>query len=248
MRREAPFYIGDGRVGARLKWLLSGLVALLFLLAGLDAWLVAAMQPPAGTGTKAHKPHDYIGMLTRDPYPMLRVKTADGFKTYLLAAADKRGADAALGVTPSGPVKVSGYEITRAGLSMIELAPNDVAVISETPTIAEPARELHGSATFIGEIVDAKCWLGALRPGEGHVHAGCASLCLLGGIPPLFVARDERGEVSSLMLLTQADGSAVPPDSIIPFVGEPVRVSGTVEKRGDLLVLKADLPTLKPSP
>lgn len=247
-RREPTFYIGDGRLGPRLKWMLGGLVALLFLLAGLDAWLVAAMQPPAGSGMKAHKAREYIGTLTRDPYPMLRVKTADGFKTYLLAAADKRGAETALGVTPDGPVKLSGLEIARAGLSMIELAPDDVAVISEIPAIAEPGRELQGSAAFTGEIVDAKCWLGAMRPGEGHVHAGCASLCLLGGIPPLFVVRDESGAVSSLMLLTQADGSAVPPDLIIPFVGGAARVSGTIEKRGDLWVLKADLPTLKPSP
>ena len=118
---EPAFYIGDARLGPRLRLALGGLVALLCLLAGLDAWLVAAIQPPAGSGTKALKAREYVGTLTHDPYPMLRVKTGAGFKTYLLAAADKHGADEALGVTPDGPVKLSGFLITRSSFGMIEI-------------------------------------------------------------------------------------------------------------------------------
>jgi hypothetical protein len=240
------FYIGGGRVGPRLKWILRGIVVFVLLMTGFDAWLVAAMQPTASDGVRAHKAREFIGTLTRDPYPMLRIKTSDGFKTYLLAAEGKHGAAAALGVTPDGPVTLSGFLISRAGLDLIELATNDAVVIAETPTIAEPARELHGSALFSGEIVDAKSWLGAMRPGDGHVLKGSASLSILGGIPPLFVTRDVTGAVKGLMLLTQADSSAVPADAVTAFVEEPVSVNGTVEKRGDLLVLKADLLTLKP--
>ena len=238
------FYIGYRSMPPRLRWVVRGLAALLLVLVALDAWLVASMQPASGDGATAQIPQEYAGTLTREPYPMLRVKTATGIKTYLLVSDEKRGAEAALGITPDGPVKLSGFPITRSGLGMIELAANDVAVISEMPAIAEPAREVHGTVTVEGEIVDSKCWLGAMRPGEGHLHKACASLCIRGGIPPMFVRRSGNNETPGLMLLTQADGSAVPPDLIIPFVADAVRVTGTVEKRGDLWVLKADLPTL----
>jgi len=238
------FYVGYLSMPPRLKWAVRGLVLLLLMLVALDAWLVASMQPAAGNGAWADTAHEYAGTLTREPYPMLRVKTAAGIKTYLLVSDEKRGADAALGVTPDGPVKLSGFPITRSGLGMIELAANDVAVISETSPIEEPAREVHGSVTIEGEIIDSKCWLGVMRPGEGHLHKACASLCIRGGIPPLFVTRGRGGDLPNLMLLTQADGGAVPPELIIPFVADAVRVTGTIEKRGDLWVLKADLPTL----
>jgi hypothetical protein len=174
---------------------------------------------------------------------MLRVNTPSGLKTYLLVSDEKRGAEAALGATPDGSVKLSGFPISRSGIGMLQLAASDVAVISETPAIEEPAREVHRTATLEGEIVDSKCWLGVMRPGDGHIHKACASLCIRGGIPPMFVRRGE-GDGPDVMLLTQADGSTVPPDLILPYVGDPVRLTGTIEKRGDLWVLKADLPTL----
>jgi hypothetical protein len=238
------FYVGYLAMPPRLKWAVRGLTLLLLVLVGADAWLVASLQPAAGSGSWADKPHEYVGTLTRVPYPMLRVKTADAIKTYLLVSDEKRGAEAALGVTPDGPVKLSGFPIARAGLGMIELAADDVAVIAETPTIEEPAREITATTTLEGEIVDSKCWLGVMRPAEGHLHKACASLCIRGGIPPMFVTRGGDGQTPGMMLLTQADGSAVPPDLILPFVGDAVRLTGTIEKRADLWVFRADLPTL----
>jgi hypothetical protein len=237
------FYVGYLAMPSRLKWFVRALFVLLLGLIAADAWLVATLQPAAGNGSWADTPQEYAGTLSRTPYPLLRVSTPQGLKTYLLVSDEKRGAEAALGVTPDGPVKLSGFPIARSGLGMIELAATSVAVISETPAIEEPAREVHGTTTLEGEIVDSKCWLGVMRPGEGHLHKACASLCIRGGIPPMFVTRGD-GDTPSVMLLTQADGSAVLPDMILPYVGDAVRVTGTIEKRGDLWVLKADLPTL----
>ncbi|MBI1213806.1 MAG: hypothetical protein GC190_20285 [Alphaproteobacteria bacterium] len=237
------FYVGYLTMPPRLKLIVRGLFAVLLGLIASDAWLIASLQPAAGDGSWADTPREYSGTLSRTPYPMLRVNTPNGLKTYLLVSDEKRGAEAALGVTPDGPVKLSGFPIARSSIGMIELAADNVAVISETPAIEEPAREVHGTATLDGEIVDSKCWLGVMRPGEGHLHKACASLCIRGGIPPMFVTRGV-GDNPSVMLLTQADGSAVQPDTILPFVGDAVRLTGTIEKRGDLWVLKADLPSL----
>ena len=237
------FYVGTLAMPPRLKRIVGGLVVLLLVLVALDAWLIATLQPAGGPGLRAAKPQEYAGTLTREPYPMLRMNTANGIKTYLLVSEEKRGAQGALGVTPDGPVKLAGFPITRSGLSMIELSANDAATISETPAVEEPPREILRTVTLDGEIVDSKCWLGAMRPGEGHLHKACASLCIRGGIPPMFVRRG-GGDTPSLMLLTQADGSAVSPETIIPFVADAVRVTGTIEKRADLWVFKADLTTL----
>src|SRR5262245_14551955 len=98
------FYVGYLAMPPRLKMVVRGLVALLLVLIAVDAWLVATLQPPAGDGMAAETPQEYVGTLTRTPYPMLLVRTPDGLKTYLLASNEKRGAEAALGITPDGPV------------------------------------------------------------------------------------------------------------------------------------------------
>ncbi len=59
----------------------------------------------------------------------------------------------------------------------------------------------------------------------------------------MFVTRAEG--VPSVMLLTLADGRAIPPEQILDFVADSVSLSGTIEKRGDLTVFKADLDSLK---
>jgi hypothetical protein len=104
------------------------------------------------------------------------------------------------------------------------------------------AAEIHGRTTLEGEIVDSKCWLGVMRPGDGKVHKACASLCIRGGIPPMFVTRTEGAPGISLM--TTFDGKAIPPESILEYVADPVRLTGLIEKRGDVYIFKADLSTL----
>jgi hypothetical protein len=117
--------------------------------------------------------------------------------------------------------------------------------VADAPSVADAPREIHGRITVKGEIVDSKCWLGVMRPGDGHIHKGCASVCIRGGIPPMVVTRTTG--VPAVMLLTMADGRAVPPERILEYVADSVQLSGVVEKRGDLTVFKADLDSLKRS-
>jgi hypothetical protein len=50
-----------------------------------------------------------------------------------------------------------------------------------------------GAFTLVGEIVDSKCYLGIMNPGETNPHRECAALCIRGGIPPLIIAHDADG-------------------------------------------------------
>jgi hypothetical protein len=62
--------------------------------------------------------------------------------------------------------------------------------------------------TGCGEIVDSKCFLGVMNPGEGTVHCDCARVCLRGGIPPMLLIRGARAE-EALVLLVDAAGAPV---------------------------------------
>ena len=241
--KKPEFYVGYLALPPGLRWSLGGLVLLLASLIALDAWLVASFQPDAGDGSWGETPQEFTGTLSRTPYPTLRVTKNGVVRTYVVISDEKRGAEAALqGIADGTTVKLNGYEIERAAIGMIQLAATDVAVL-DAPAIPEEPRELQSRRELTGEIVDSKCWLGVMRPGDGHIHKACASLCIRGGIPPMFVVRADDGP--QVYLLTMFDGGAVPPEAILDHVADQVRLSGLIEKRGDIHAFKADLATLK---
>ena len=90
--------------------------------------------------------------------------------------------------------------------------------------------------TLRGEIIDSKCYLGAMKPGGGKTHKGCAALCLSGGVPPMFVTRDAAGN-ETYYLLTDSEGKPMGKEAV-DYVGDPVELTADLEQRGDLRVLK----------
>jgi len=101
-----------------------------------------------------------------------------------------------------------------------------------------------GAVTLAGEIVDSKCYLGVMNPGQGKVHRDCAARCLSGGIPPIFVTAN-GGEQ---LLLVSADGNAVGRDALREFVAEPLTIQGELLQRGDSRLLKIDPQELRHMP
>jgi len=41
-----------------------------------------------------------------------------------------------------------------------------------------------GTQTLVGEIVDSKCFLGVMNPGQLTTHRACAIRCISGGVRP----------------------------------------------------------------
>lgn len=246
MTDKPEFYVGYLAMPPRLKWIIRGLIIVLLGLVALDAWLVAQLQQQPGDGRWADTPQAFAGTLTRAPYPMLRVENGVP-RTYIVISDEKRGAEAMLaGIADGASVEIQGYLIERAAVGMIQLAATGHDVVkTDAPPVAEAEREIHGAVTLEGEIVDSKCWLGVMRPGDGHIHKACASLCIRGGIPPMFVSR--TGEAPPVMLMTLRDGGRIPPEQILEFVADRVSLTGIVEKRGDIAVFKVDLASLKRS-
>ena len=124
---------------------------------------------------------------------------------------------------------------------MIEVVPDSIETlpsIDDRRLTSTPAREALGEQTLVGEIVDSKCYLGVMNPGDGTTHRECAVRCISGGVPALFVVRAAEGR-SAALWLTTADGVAVGRE-VLPFVAKPVEIAGEVTREGDQLYLRAD--------
>jgi hypothetical protein len=240
------FYVGYLRMPRRLAIAVAALVVTLFGLIAIDLYLITQMQQAAGPGRWAETDQTFEGVLTRDPYPTLWVTENGKPVAHLLVADSKRSADTVLDAAAAGPMTITGKLVARedvAGIRMIEMAAGASKASAASP-IADPGLVSIGDVSLKGEIVDSKCWLGVMRPGEGRVHKGCATVCILGGIPPVLVTRDGNGGMTAYVI-TDSEGKAITPNAIQDVVGDPVGIAGRVERKGDMLFLRADLDTLK---
>jgi hypothetical protein len=161
------------------------------------------------------------GILQPTPYPTLDV----GSGRLLLVGGGKWGADRQLSGIAHGPVTIRGSRIQRGNREMLEVLDARPATSSVKGNAGK--RETSTTATLVtlrGEIVDSKCFLGVMNPGEGAVHRDCARRCVSGGIPPMLVVRDGRHR-EELIVLLAADGGPIGRE-IVQATGKPVEVSG----------------------
>jgi hypothetical protein len=126
-------------------------------------------------------------------------------------------------------------EVVHGSLSMAAAAPGE--------SFASPASETLFTQTLAGEIVDSKCYLGVMNPGHTKPHRECASLCIRGGIPPLFVVKDAEGHSVNLWLVSET-GEPVN-QQVLDFVAEPIQITGQVKRSGDQLYLYANPQTFR---
>lgn len=179
------------------------------------------------------------GTIAAGPYPSLLVERPgmtgqqSKYSRYLLVAPGKRGADGLVAGFEGKKVSVRGQLIYREGGTMVEITPGSIAVLDSVPADQEPTRNL-GPVTVTGEIVDSKCYLGVMNPGEGKVHRDCAARCLSGGVPPIFVTSDGVDQ----FLLVDPAGHALSHDALREFVAEPITVHGELWRRGDSRLLR----------
>jgi hypothetical protein len=82
-----------------------------------------------------------------------------------------------------------------------------------------------------------------MRPGRGLAHKACANLCLIGGVPPVFVS-SQAVEGSEFLMIAGADGAALPA-AAYDHVGQFLSLEGNIEQRGDVLVFSVDLNSLE---
>jgi hypothetical protein len=245
------FYVGYlPKAPTGLARFVRKVIVVLGLLAVTTALVLVVEQMPfAISAFEYGKVRSFEGIVVTQPFPTFLVARPgeigqqDKYSRYLLVAPGKHGADDLVAAFDGKQVRLQGQLIYREGGTMVEIAPGSIAVINTAPAVQATTRDL-GTVTVTGEIVDSKCYLGVMNPGQGKVHRDCAARCLSGGIPPIFVTTDGHEQ----FLLVGLDGRALGRDVLREFVAEPIQIQGELLKTNSTQLLKVDPNALRHTP
>jgi hypothetical protein len=127
------------------------------------------------------------------------------------------------------------FELTKHEASILEVLPIDDTELQES---IAPRIDYLGVNSIKGEIVDSKCYFGAMRPGFGKTHRACAVRCISGGIPPVLAATNYEGDVN-YFLIRGSNKEAINKE-VLPYIAEPVKLTGELVRIDDWMVLYID--------
>ena len=225
----------------------SAVMCLLLLAAAVALILVAGQKGFSAAVYEFGIFRDFEGVVGETPYPTLAVerpgqvegtsRPGSVSRLYLVGPGKRGAADQVEGLD-GRRVKLQGSLIYRDDQTMVEVVPESVEAAGAGDETAAGGERSLGRHTLVGRIVDSKCFLGIMKPGAGKPHRACATRCIAGGIPPLFVVSDPQGPAAYLMLVG-ADGRAVNQE-VLEMVDEPLEITGEVSRLDDLWLLKAD--------
>lgn len=188
---------------------------------------------------------DFSGILISRPYPHLLVSRPGllgdrvPVSSYPLVRPFKFGLDGAIAGRFDGlPVTLKGTLIHRAGYTMVEVVEDSImAAKAPAERGKDPVALPLGRGTWVGEIVDSKCFLGVMNPGAFIPHRSCAIRCISGGIPPVLAVRAADGRTVCLLLVSTEGGPVN--QQVLDKVAEPVEITGDLERQGEWLILRA---------
>jgi hypothetical protein len=229
----SPFFIGwSGRIAVPLLGFVTLLIAALLIGFGALAFaLGVTVDDPGGGDFTGDK--DITGVLIADPYPMIVTDTYH--HTIPLSGGGKRGVRDRARELDGQHVRATGAGVKRGDRDLLLVDTMQAAPGDATP----PVREALGTWRLTGEICDGKCSLGVMRPGNAAVHKACANVCLIGGVPPVFITTTPVLGTRYL-LMGDPDGHALP-DALRDYVAITSRMDGTLERIGDALIFRTDV-------
>ena len=235
-----PFYVGYLPAPEPHRKFVSRLVTLMAIwLISVSIIMVLTMRSPGHAVWDISNEKQWTGTLLEHPYPMLLPDEENQTAPLLVVNMGKFGAHDRLANAFNHRVTLRGYELRREGRTLIELASSDDAIAILAPAdpstrTAQPV-SITKEIQLVGEIIDGKCYLGAMKPGDGFGHRSCAALCLRGGLPPMFVAESDAGKV--LYPLLVVDGSSTLDESVLQNVARRVRITASISTFANLPVL-----------
>ena len=246
--RTDEIYVGYLAVPPGLRRFLKYASAVAVGLVVGSAYVLATTQRSPGRGVWEDSANRTLtGVLACDPYPILHTADrGDGTPgSVLIVESGKHGSLPRVGGLHGKPVSISGTLLHRDDRWMMELEERDGAVVeaATASSAVVPVVVAMGRVTLRGEIVDSKCYLGAMKPGEGKSHKECAILCISGGVTPLLVTRDASGGREYFTLLNPSGGPLE--SEAWPFVADAVEVSGELEQAGDMKRLRVSLKDIR---
>ncbi|MFK8019177.1 MAG: hypothetical protein AB8B86_05345 [Pseudomonadales bacterium] len=234
--RGKEFFVGYLPMPAGLNRFYKALtIALLLIAAGFAYW-TSSSQQSAGEGQWHLSGTETVnGWLSLSPYPVLHT-TGPNPRSIMLVMQGKQAATAFVESLEGQHVELSGFLIERGGWSLMEMrGAGDVQASTAPAGVKAPVSKQLESIELSGEIVDSKCFMGVMKPGAGKVHRACAAMCIAGGIPPVLVVEKTDGKRFGYVLVNENGESAAA--QVRENIAVPVRVTGSLEQRGDLTYL-----------
>lgn len=248
MDSKDDFFVGYLKMPGGLSGFLAIVAAFLVIVTAGTAYMLATAQGRTGTGVWEIETTTVTGRIAFNPYPVIYRRTAEGsVETLLTVTTGKISSEDRARPFDGQMVEAEGVVIERGGRIMLELIDGPDAikpVDASSEGLDTPQAVPLGTVTLRGEIVDSKCYLGVMKPGQGKTHKACATLCIIGGIPPIFVVRHSRDpDDYTAYLMTGPNGEPLK-DEILDFVADPVSATGELEKVGDLNVFRVASDTI----
>lgn len=232
------FFIGwQGKAPEKTGRFVKRIVLVGAVIAAATSAVVAGLQSTAAKEAVFNAEMvEFSGILVKEPVPML---VGDDNEVRLLTNPFKFGFDEEVAARfHLKHVTMEGMLITRDGKDLIQAEPTTMKLSAAEGTGAVPQLLEEGAVTLRGEIVDSKCYLGMMNPGHLKTHRACAINCIKGGVPPVLLLRNAKGE-ANYILLVGAEGQAIN-EEILPLVAEPVQVTGRLKSLGNFSIIYAD--------
>ena len=251
-KKKDEFYVGYiNQMGSKTKRTVRLFVFLAVLAVVIVAGLFALFQQPAENSRFDFDSTTVLeGVYLESPYPLLRIKLGeDQYKDIVLLGFGKSGALPYLtalkeeGNLPGNTLRIEGNLLYYNGKSLLQITDeNDIQIVDSKADGLTPQQEGMQDPVarmMEGEIIDPKCFFGVMKPGYGKIHRSCASLCIAGGIPPVWMTTNEKGD-EAYFLITDLKGNAIHKD-LLPYIGQASKVEGTVSQRGSWSYLALDV-------
>lgn len=231
------FYVGYLPVPRSQMATLRLIVPALVLIFGGAIALLASVQRDPGNAVWREEPEDFTGTVLAEPVPMLVVREGGEARVMLLVEEGKHGAGPRVEAWHGKGATIRGRVLTRERRTIVELVAGNGAIRGAADAAVTVASVSGASITVRGEIIDSKCYHGAMKPGEGKAHKACATLCVRNGIPAMLATPDAAGGMRLRLLVVEGGMD----EDTLSKIGEVVEVSGEMSRLGDLEVL-----TMKP--
>ena len=244
LQTEDEFYTGYATMPQGVKRFLQKFIPFL-VLGVLIFGMVLPLVHDHFLPSRAGKTIEFEGLLLSDPLPHLVVPrkgdTTSGtaYSRYVLSGRGKTAVKPAILENNVGKfVKLQGSPIYRDNHTLVTAKSAEAIDTPDGSPVKPNAGESLGKFSLNGELVDSKCYLGTMKPGQTKTHRACAIRCISGGVPPALLVRNEKGD-AMYFVLVDSEGKAVN-SRVRGAIAEQVRITGEVVQYDDLFVLKAD--------
>lgn len=240
----------EGSLGPTTRRFLKRFVLVVLGIVVVGAFLFSFFQNPFKNSTFELSTETKVtGTFHQSPYPMLRVQLANNhYKNIVLLGFGKSSANPYLEelilsdqLVDGSVLSIEGNLIYYNGKTLLQITSDEKIKLTELEGNVPQTSKL-GGVSLEGEIIDPKCYFGVMKPGFGKIHRSCAIRCISGGIPPVFVSRDQENN-PQYYLLTDMSGAPLHKE-ILHHVGKPSQITGDLEKLEDWQLLKIDVKSI----